>query len=173
LLLVTIIDVSSLILQDDQNIPISNETLLLAQPAVHEINAKCDKRPSHNNPSKSCQRSDKSRQSCQSCPDTESHKVSPTSRRSAPCKLISRLAEDPNTDITQILVADQETDQPAPIDGVECSKAYRMLMQFGTTEEKLDKISQALEEGCTVNEGPYGGCRVRNTIIWRAIDDLS
>jgi hypothetical protein len=170
LLLVTIINIPSLILQDVQNIPISNEALLLAQPAVHEINAKHDKRPSHNNPSKSCQRSDKSRLSC---PDTGSHEVSPTPRRSAPCKLISRLAEDPNTDITQILVADQETDQPAPIDGVECSKAYRMLMQFGTTEEKLDKISQALEEGCTVNEGPYGGCRVRNTIIWRAIDDLS
>lgn len=170
MLLVTIVDASSLILQDDQNIPISNETLLLAQPAVHEIDTKCDERPSHNNPSESCQRSNKPRQSC---PDTGSPEILSIPARPAPCKLISRLAEDPNTDITQILVADQETDQPAPIDGVECSKAYRMLMQFGTTEEKLDKISQALEEGCTANEGPYGGCRVRNTSIWRAIDDLS
>jgi hypothetical protein len=46
-------------------------------------------------------------------------------------------------------------------------------MQFGTTEEKLDKISQALEEGCRVNKGPNCGCRVRNEIIWKAIDDLS
>jgi hypothetical protein len=162
-----IVDVSSLILQDYQILPILNDALPLAQLAVHEINTKCDERPSQNNPSQSCQRSDKPRRSG---PDRESTEVSSTL---APCKLISRLAEDPNTDITQILVGDHETDKPAPIDGVECSKAYRMLMQFGTTEEKLDKISQALEVGCTANEEPHGGCRVRNEIIWKAIDDLS
>lgn len=155
--------------QDHRNLPISNDALPLAQPAVHETDAKCDERPSQINPPKSCQRSDKSRQSC---PDTDSPQVLSTPARSAPCKLISRLAKDPNTDITQILAGDYETDKPAPMDGVECSKAYRMLMQFGTTEEKLDKISYALEEGCTANEGPHGGCRVRNEIIWKVIDDL-
>lgn len=57
-------------------------------------------------------------------------------------------------------------------DGVECSEAYRMLMQYATSEEKLDTISRALDEGCTVNKGSGGGCRVRNKVIWRALDDI-
>lgn len=156
--------------QDHLNPPISNDTLILAQPAVPEINTKFGECHNQTNLSKGCQRSDQSRRAC-------SKKASPEGlsapAQSAPCKLISRVAEDPSTDITQILVGAYETNKPTPMDGVECSEAYRMLMQFGTTEEKLDKISQALEEGCTANDGAHGGCRVRNEIIWKAIDDLS
>lgn len=47
-----------------------------------------------------------------------------------------------------------------------------MLMQFATTEEKLDTICRVLEDGCTANEGPRSGCMVRNETIWKAIDDL-
>ena len=46
-----------------------------------------------------------------------------------------------------------------------------MLMQFATTEEKLDVISQALEQGCVKKAG--GGCKVRNEALWKAIDDVT
>lgn len=77
-----------------------------------------------------------------------------------PCKVITHLAENPSTNVTQMPVkADGETDCSNP-DRVECSKAYRMLMQYATSEEKLDTISRALEEGCVANKGSGGGYRV-------------
>merc|ERR1711900_34189 len=88
----------------------------------------------------------------------------------APCKILTRLAVDPCADVTQPNkergnAGDQE------IGGVECSKAHAMLMQFATTEEKLDVISQALEQGCVKKAG--GGCKVRNEALWKAIDDVT
>jgi hypothetical protein len=44
-------------------------------------------------------------------------------------------------------------------------------MQFATTEEKLDVISETLERGCVKRAG--GGCKVRNESIWKAIDDVT
>lgn len=87
----------------------------------------------------------------------------------SPCKILSRLAEDPGADVTQPSTeggdpSDQE------IGGVECSKAHNMLMQFATTEQKLDTISLALEQGCVKKAG--GGCKVRNEAIWKAMDDV-
>jgi hypothetical protein len=56
-------------------------------------------------------------------------------------------------------------------DGVECYKAYKMLIQFVMTEEKLDTISRALESGCT--KSSKGGRKIRNEAIWKAVDDVS
>jgi hypothetical protein len=88
----------------------------------------------------------------------------------SPCKILTRLAEDPSADVTQ-----PNTEGWSPGDqengGVECSKAHNMLMQFATTEAKLDAISQTLEQGCVKKAG--GGCKVRNEAIWKAIDDVT
>jgi hypothetical protein len=96
--------------------------------------------------------------------------LSEPSTKLAPCKLMSRLAENPSADLTQIGVSNHQVEEDEA-DGVECSKAYKMLIQFVTTEEKLDTISRALESGCT--RGLKGGCKVRNEAIWKAIDDVT
>jgi hypothetical protein len=87
-----------------------------------------------------------------------------------PCKVLTRLAENPSADITQPLVTGEQHDD-GDNDGVECSKAHNMLMQFATSEEKLDKISQALERNCRGKKG--GGCKVPNEAMWKAIDDVT
>jgi hypothetical protein len=83
---------------------------------------------------------------------------------------MSRLAENPSADLTQIEVSDVQVEEN-DADGMECSQAYKLLIQFATTEEKLDTISQALESGCT--KGSKGGCKVRNEAILTAIDKVS
>jgi hypothetical protein len=83
---------------------------------------------------------------------------------------MSRLAENPSTDLTQIELSDHHVEEDEA-EGVECSKAYKMLIQFVTSEEKLDTISRALESGCT--KGSKGGCKVRNEVIWKAMDAVS
>jgi hypothetical protein len=55
---------------------------------------------------------------------------------------------------------------------MECSEAYRTLMQFATSDEKLDQITTILEEGCVANEGSKGGCRVKNSAILKALDKV-
>ncbi|KAH7412701.1 hypothetical protein BKA64DRAFT_637393 [Cadophora sp. MPI-SDFR-AT-0126] len=93
-----------------------------------------------------------------------------TSLRLPPCKVLTRLAENPSADITQSLVTGEQHDDRVD-DGVECSKAHNMLMQFATSEEKLDRISQALERSCLGRKG--GGCKVPNAAMWKAIDDVT
>ncbi|KAI9652204.1 MAG: hypothetical protein M1829_001813 [Trizodia sp. TS-e1964] len=86
-----------------------------------------------------------------------------------PCKLVSRLAANPSADITKIRVADSQTEQAQEVDGLECSKAYQMLMQFATTDDKLDTAALALEKGCVATGG---GCKVLNKVVFKALDDL-
>jgi hypothetical protein len=86
-----------------------------------------------------------------------------------PCKVLTRLAEDPSADVTQPVAAGDNADKHEN-GGVECSKAHAMLMQFATTEEKLEVISQALERGCVGKKG--GGCKVRNEAMWKAMDEI-
>jgi hypothetical protein len=88
----------------------------------------------------------------------------------APCKVLTRLAEDPSADVTQPIASGENVDDQET-DGVECSNAHAMLMQFATTEDKLEVISQALERGCVGKKG--GGCKVRNEAIWQVIDDVT
>lgn len=90
----------------------------------------------------------------------------------APCKLITRLAANPNADITQLPLSPDGTNECDEEGGVQCSRAYQMLMQFATTEEKLDTIALALENGCVTNKSPGGGCKVQNKVLWKALDDI-
>lgn len=99
--------------------------------------------------------------------------AAPSGIPQAPCKLVSQLAANPRTDIMQIPIdADAAAADDEGADGVECSRAYQMLKQYGTTDEKLDTIAVALERGCVANKGSRGGCRVKNEAIWKALDDV-
>ncbi|RYP65535.1 hypothetical protein DL770_008975 [Monosporascus sp. CRB-9-2] len=94
-------------------------------------------------------------------------------KQSMPCKLLSRLAENPATDITQVPVTPGSVDplQDATYHGdVECGKAYEMLMRYATSEEKMDTVARALEGGCTSTGN--GGCVVKKNAIWEALDKL-
>jgi hypothetical protein len=86
------------------------------------------------------------------------------------CKVLTRLAEDPGADITQGFSAGGTADEQDD-GGVECSTAHAMLMRFATSEDKLNVVSQALEYGCVGKSG--GGCKVRNEVIWKAMDEVT
>jgi hypothetical protein len=94
----------------------------------------------------------------------------------APCRLLTLLAGNPSADITQALGPSElnkistNSDGPGANDnGVECSKAYRMLMPYATSEEKMNKIAEALESGCTPSA--TGGCKVKNRVLWKVLDE--
>ncbi|KAM6513871.1 hypothetical protein FALCPG4_015073 [Fusarium falciforme] len=95
-------------------------------------------------------------------------------KQSMPCKLLSRLAENPATDITQVSVPPGSVDplQDTAYHGgdVECGKAYEMLMRYATSEEKMDIVAQALEGGCTSTG--KGRCVVKKNTIWEALDSM-
>ncbi|KAK3352734.1 hypothetical protein B0T25DRAFT_517953 [Lasiosphaeria hispida] len=95
------------------------------------------------------------------------------------CKLITRLTENPAADITQVpaaapLSSNEEPHQDAGAShgggGIECRKAYDMLIQYATTEDKMDTIARALESGCTKNG--KGGCAVKSKVVLQALDDV-
>jgi hypothetical protein len=88
----------------------------------------------------------------------------------APCKVLTRLAEDPSADITQGCGTGGTTDEQDD-GGVECSTAHAMLMRFATSEDKLAVVSRALEYGCVGKSD--GGCKMRNEFIWKAMDDVT
>jgi len=130
---------------------------------------------SSGNSSEACksQSNFKGRESCPTqrlSPNTSSELPCPR-----PCKLLTHLAANPRADITQMTTApDAEPEKSTQVDGgVPCSRAYRMLMHYATTEPKLDYISQVLEGGCVPHSGSGGGCSVKNTTIWQALDQLS
>ncbi|KAK4122330.1 hypothetical protein N657DRAFT_499685 [Parathielavia appendiculata] len=95
-------------------------------------------------------------------------------REIRPCKLLSLLAENPSADITQVPVhpraADPLHDTAQREGDVECGKAYEMLMQYATSEEKMDYVARALEAGCTANG--KGGCAVKKKVVWEALDSM-
>jgi hypothetical protein len=95
----------------------------------------------------------------------------------APCKLVTLLAKNPAADVTQVQLSAESDNQPRNIsnsddcksDGIECSTAYKMLMQYATSEEKMDRIAAALESGCTPSG--TGGCKVKKSVVWTALDE--
>jgi hypothetical protein len=95
----------------------------------------------------------------------------------APCKLLTLLAKNPAADITQVPLSTESDNQPCKIgkpedcssDGIECSTAYKMLMQYATSDEKMDKIAAALESGCTPSAA--GGCKVKKSMVWTVLDE--
>jgi hypothetical protein len=44
-----------------------------------------------------------------------------------------------------------------------------MLIQYATSEEKMDKIAVALESGCTPSA--TGGCKVKKSVVWKLLDE--
>lgn len=95
----------------------------------------------------------------------------------APCKLVTLLTKNPATDITQVPLSTQSNYEPCETgkpedcgsDGVECSSAYKMLMQYATSDEKMDRIAVALESGCTPSA--QGGCKVKKSVVWKVLDE--
>jgi hypothetical protein len=112
-------------------------------------------------------------------PSVEAQYPSPSPRSDstgAPCRLLTLLAKNPAADITQVPFSGSVEQPCKPIesselnsDGIECSTAYKMLMRYPTSAEKMDRIAAALESGCTPSAA--GGCKVKKSVIWRALDE--
>lgn len=102
-----------------------------------------------------------------SAPITEDQE--PAVEANTPCKLLTRFAANDNADIARECDGVDEVLVANETGGVECSRAYRLLRGFATTEAKLDVIAHTLEKGC---EKTKGGCRVRNENIWKALDQV-
>jgi hypothetical protein len=91
----------------------------------------------------------------------------------SPCKLLSLLAENPAADVSQVPLPRLEK---VPYDdiskedtGVECSVAYKLLMQYATSDGRVNKIAAALESGCTPSAS--GGCKVKKSAMWKVLDE--
>ncbi|RPA98346.1 hypothetical protein L873DRAFT_1687529 [Choiromyces venosus 120613-1] len=89
-----------------------------------------------------------------------------------PCKLARALAADPHTDITQLSIpaANSEADEETASDKTPCAKAAQMLLQFATSDEKLQALAGILDEGCVQNG--KGGCSVKNKVMLEALDGV-
>lgn len=120
------------------------------------------------NPRKSCERT---------CGSSKLSLASPTGPVKAPCKFPNFLLGNPTVDITQVPFPTGSSEQGYDsnsngdldgLEGVECGAAYKMLMQYATSEEKMDEIAQALDEGCTLSKG--GGCKVRKSVVWKVLE---
>jgi hypothetical protein len=89
------------------------------------------------------------------------------------CKLVTRLVQDPTTDLTQIVDAAGPNDSGAvggPGD-IACGKAYEMLIKYATSEDKIDQIAHALENGCTMKGD--GSCAIKSMVFLEALDRVS
>ncbi|OAL75386.1 hypothetical protein A7D00_0985 [Trichophyton violaceum] len=90
-----------------------------------------------------------------------------------PCKILTRLAAEPHTDIAQLTATPDDGLDPFQAgDEISCFRAHQLLMQYATSEEKLDAIAEVLENGCVPNAGPEGGCKIRGSTISQALLDL-
>ncbi|KAH7359795.1 hypothetical protein BKA66DRAFT_472074 [Pyrenochaeta sp. MPI-SDFR-AT-0127] len=98
-------------------------------------------------------------------------------RVEAPCKLVTLLTKNPAADITQVQLSAESNNQRHNIsnpedcnsDGIECYTAYKMLLQYATSEKSMDRIATALESGCTPSAA--GGCKVKQSVVWAALDE--
>ncbi|KAF8544636.1 hypothetical protein BDD12DRAFT_814995 [Trichophaea hybrida] len=85
------------------------------------------------------------------------------------CKLLSQLKLNTSLDLRNLPDTGGSAPDSSNKDGVPCSQAYEMLIQHATTDEKLVDIAHILENGCT-KSGSGGGCVVKNSAIWTALD---
>ncbi|KAL5362017.1 hypothetical protein BJX96DRAFT_153273 [Aspergillus floccosus] len=89
----------------------------------------------------------------------------------APCKLLTRLAANPSSDVSTILAGLETEDKVDRAEGgLSCESAYKLLMQYATSEEKMEALARSLEEGCVPNSG--GGCKVKNETVSQALLDM-
>lgn len=90
---------------------------------------------------------------------------------STPCRLLTRLAANPSSDVSHILAASDTESKPDNAEGgVTCESAYKLLMRYATSEEKLNALARALEDGCVPDSG--GGCKVKHESISEALLDI-
>jgi hypothetical protein len=54
--------------------------------------------------------------------------------------------------------------------GQPCESAYKLLMRYATSEEKMEALARCLEEGCVPSSG--GGCKVKNETVSQALLDI-
>lgn len=101
--------------------------------------------------------------------------TSSTKPRIAPCKVLQHLAAHPGTEISDLSIeSDDDCVDADRVDaGVPCSQAYKILACYATTASRCEAVAQVLEAGCVPNAGPGGGCKVPNSAVWQALDDLS
>lgn len=102
-------------------------------------------------------------------PSLESSQLPQTS----PCKLLTRLTTNPTSDISNILAApapEPDSTTTTAEDGLPCESAYKLLMRYATSDEKLDALARTLESGCVPNS--KGGCKVRNETVSQALLDI-
>jgi hypothetical protein len=90
---------------------------------------------------------------------------------SAPCRLLTRLAANPGSDVSQILAAsDTERKADSAEGSLPCESAYKLLMRYATSKEKMEALARSLEDGCVPNSG--GGCVVKNETVSQALLDI-
>jgi hypothetical protein len=147
------------------------ESLTESPSLENASTADIDSLPSISNPSSAVQ---KDRESCGDLPAISNTSRDRLSKLTfTPCKLLTHLADNPATDITQILPASDN--EPCPEnsgDGISCSHAYQLLMRYATTDAKQDAVARVLEEGCVPNADSNGGCKVKNKTISQALLDI-
>ncbi|KAG0133624.1 hypothetical protein HOY82DRAFT_584408 [Tuber indicum] len=85
-----------------------------------------------------------------------------------PCKLARALAANPHIDIAQLPTPADGQAEARTSDKTSCGKATQMLLQFATSEEKVQAVAGVLEAGC-VQDGK-GGCSVENKVMLEALD---
>ena len=89
---------------------------------------------------------------------------------SAPCKLLTRLTTNPGSDVSMILAgAEMGQKGDSAEGGLSCESAYKLLMRYATSDEKIEALARSLEEGCVPNSG--GGCKVKNETLAQALLD--
>lgn len=82
-----------------------------------------------------------------------------------------RLAANPGSDVSTILAgAEGEHKADSTEGGLPCESAYKLLMRYATSEEKMEALARSLEEGCVPNSG--GGCKVKNETVSQALLDI-
>jgi hypothetical protein len=71
-----------------------------------------------------------------------------------------------------MILAGAETEQKTDSaeGGLSCESAYRLLMRYATSDEKIEALAQSLEKGCVPNSG--GGCKVKNETVSQALLDI-
>lgn len=80
--------------------------------------------------------------------------------------------ETPSVDLRRIQIPEDSRNGIAQTaDGVKCSQAYETLVQYATTDDRLEHMAVAREKGCV--KGPGGRCRVKNKTMFRTLDELT
>lgn len=85
--------------------------------------------------------------------------------------LLTRLAVNPGSDVLTISAAvESEQKADSAEGGLSCESAYKLLMRYATSEEKIKSLARSLEEGCVPNLGD--GCKVKNEMVSQALLDI-